>query len=70
MKEHELRTGKKIEYSNDDYIAEIGYNDVAHWFFIYFNGVCVHTSYTFRSAVKKFERLVTKYGLYEVQELI
>lgn len=67
MKERELKIdAKTFEYESDSSCVEIGFNKTANWFYIIFNGVCVHTSYTFRPALKKITALIEKYNLVEV----
>ncbi len=64
MKERDIKIdGKIFEYASDSSCAEIGFNKRANWFYIILNGVCVHTSYTFRPALKKITALIEKYSL-------
>lgn len=63
-----MKEGQTFTYSSEDSWATIGYNVTAHRFYVELNGKCVHTSYSFRTAKRKLETLIEKYGLREESE--
>lgn len=68
MTERELKAERTFDYASECDCASIGYIPSVHWFYVELNGVCVHTSYTFRLAKKKFDKLIEQYKLVKVED--
>ena len=68
MTERELKDGKTFDYASEHNCTSIGYISSVHWFYVELNGVCVHTSYTFRPAKKKFDKLIEQYKLVKIED--
>lgn len=68
MTERELKNGRTVDYASEHNCASIGYISSVRWFYVELNGVCVHTSYTFRPAKKKLDKLIEQHKLVKVED--
>ena len=72
MTQKELKEGIQFEFSNENWCEQnlsddlrcgtIEFNARFNWFSIFFNGTCVHTSNTFKSAENRLIKLMDKWN--------
>ena len=79
MNKKDLIEGVEFEFDNERFCEEtfsddlrcgsVGFNERLGLFNIFFNGVCVHTSKTFKSCKNKLDKLFNEFNLSFIKEI-
>ena len=63
MNEKDLKNGQDFHFENEELeCGSITWNDRFKNFAIEFNGKCIHTSKTFKTAEKRLEKLMSEFN--------